>query len=77
MDNDECGPTQLWELPDSECLNFHWVGYLAMELATGEIALSSKLLLFVLMGSFQDAQKCHISVSVPTVLSLYSCCPGS
>ena len=45
MDHDECGPTQLWELPDSECQNFHWVGYLAMELAKGEIVLSSKLLL--------------------------------
>ena len=54
MDNDECGPTQLWELPDSECLNFHWVGYLAMELATGEIALSSKLLLFVLISPLSE-----------------------
>ena len=76
MDNDECGPTQLWELPDSACQNFHWVGYLAMELAKGEIVLSSKTASFVLIGSFQDAQKCHISVSVPTVLSLYSCCQG-
>ena len=45
MDNDECSPTQLWELPDSACQNFHWVGYLAMELAKGEIVLFSKLLL--------------------------------
>ena len=42
MDNDECSPTQLWELPDSACQNFHWVGYLAMELAKGEIVLFSK-----------------------------------
>ena len=50
MDNDECSPTQLWELPDSACQNFHWVGYLAMELAKGEIVFVFKIASFVLIN---------------------------
>jgi hypothetical protein len=36
--SERCESMKLWEIPDSQCQNFNWIGFLAMELAQGRFS---------------------------------------
>ena len=36
-DSERCESMKLWEIPDTKCRNFNWIGFLAMELAQGRL----------------------------------------